>query len=92
MSNPVYNQSRESSKILTVVKELRRLKDLCKDSGTMDKAVIVSQWTSMLDIVKKHVDKMGMKSVEINGKTLCTTLTLKAGYTSNLPAPPLKIS
>ena len=33
----------------------------------MDKAVIVSQWTSMLDIVKSHVVAMGMKCVEING-------------------------
>lgn len=68
MSNPVYSQDRVSSKIETVVEELQKLKELRETSGTLDKAVIVSQWTSMLGIVKKHIVKLGMKCVEINGR------------------------
>ena len=33
----------------------------------MEKAVIVSQWTSMLDIVKGHVEKIGLRCSAING-------------------------
>ena len=33
----------------------------------MEKAVIVSQWTSMLDIVKVHVQRLGLKCSAING-------------------------
>jgi SNF2 family DNA or RNA helicase len=38
-----------------------------QESGEMEKAVIVSQWTSMLDIMKSHVEKIGMKCSAING-------------------------
>ena len=34
----------------------------------MEKVVVVSQWTSMLNIVKKHLQKINMKFAEINGK------------------------
>ena len=34
----------------------------------MEKAVIVSQWTSMLHIVKDHIKTLGMKVAEINGQ------------------------
>ena len=34
----------------------------------MEKVVVVSQWTSMLNIVKKHLQKIDMKFAEINGK------------------------
>ena len=30
--------------------------------------MIVSQWTSMLNIIKKHVERLGMKCAEINGQ------------------------
>ena len=33
----------------------------------MEKAVIVSQWTSMLEIVKTHVERLGLKCSAING-------------------------
>ena len=38
-------EKRESSKIVTVVKELQKLKKKRENSGVMEKAVIVSQWT-----------------------------------------------
>ena len=34
----------------------------------MEMVVVVSQWTSMLNIVKKHLQKINMKFAEINGK------------------------
>ena len=34
----------------------------------MEKVVVVSQWTSMLNIVKKHLQKIDMKFAEINGE------------------------
>ena len=33
----------------------------------VEKAIIVSQWTSMLEIVKTHIRKLGLKVAEING-------------------------
>ena len=34
----------------------------------LEKVVVVSQWTSMLNIVKKHLQKINMKFAEINGR------------------------
>jgi transcription termination factor 2 len=66
LKNPVFAESLESSKINTVVTELRALKE---KSGVMEKAVVVSQWTSMLAIVRGHIEKkVGMKCTEISGK------------------------
>ncbi len=55
-----------SSKISKVEEELRLLRQCHEDSGVLEKAVVVSQWTSMLDIVKRHVEKIGLRCVEIN--------------------------
>lgn len=68
ISNPVFREHRESSKIEKVVTELKKLKAKHRETGIMEKAVIVSQWTSMLEIIKSHVDKVGMKCTAINGK------------------------
>jgi len=68
LNNPVFKKKRESSKIVTVVEELRKLKELKEVKGVLEKAVIVSQWTSMLDIVKVHVERMGIRCTEINGQ------------------------
>ncbi len=57
-----------SSKISKVEEELRLLRQCHEDSGVLEKAVVVSQWTSMLDIVKRHVEKIGLRCVEINGR------------------------
>merc|ERR1712008_436973 len=38
------------------------------ETGVMEKAVVVSQWTSMLNIIKNHVKQLGFKVCEINGQ------------------------
>merc|ERR1712058_124920 len=43
-------------------------KEKKKNEGITEKAVIVSQWTSMLGIIKAHVTKLGIKVTEINGQ------------------------
>ena len=35
-----------------------------------EKAIVVSQWTSMLDVVKVHIENLGLKIAEINGKII----------------------
>jgi len=68
ITNPVFESGRSSSKIQTVVDELKKLAKQKEDGGDIEKAVIVSQWTSMLHIVKIHIKKLGMKCAEINGQ------------------------
>jgi len=66
VNNPIFNPMKESSKIVTIIEELTKL----EDAGRGEKAVIISQWTSMLEIVKNHLDKRGILSCEINGKVV----------------------
>lgn len=69
-NNPIFQEKEPSSKIKTVVEELEKLKEMyLRDKPKyFEKAIIVSQWTSMLDVVKVHVKKIGLKIAEINGK------------------------
>ncbi len=67
LTNPVFKEKRASSKINTVIEKLIELKKKQRDTGVMEKAVVVSQWTSMLNIVKVHVKEVGLKVAEING-------------------------
>ena len=67
-SNPVFAEDRCSSKIDTVLQELRKLQEKAEQGGGVEKAVIVSQWTSMLMIMKSHINTLGMKCAEINGQ------------------------
>ena len=54
--------SRESSKITTVVAELNKLYTKYRETKVMEKAVIVSQWTSMLEIIKSHIESIGIRT------------------------------
>lgn len=67
-SNPVFHESHESSKIIRVVKELKVLHQRSKEKGVIEKAVVVSQWTSMLEIVKSHISQIGIKCTAITGR------------------------
>ena len=67
-ANPVFKERNASSKIHTVLEKLNEIRDNYKQTGVMEKAVIVSQWTSMLNILKGHVKQMGFKVCEINGQ------------------------
>ena len=67
-NNPVFREKRASSKIETVIEALEELRKKRNDTGVIEKAVIVSQWTSMLLIIKNHVKNLGFKVTEINGQ------------------------
>lgn len=61
-SNPVFNLDRPSSK-MTKVLEILRKRVLKSD----DKAIIVSQWTSVLDILQRHLENDGVATLSLNG-------------------------
>lgn len=62
-SNPVYDLSRPSSKMIKTL-EIVKTSVLPAD----DKAIIVSQWKSVLDIVGEMLAKEGIKTLSLNGK------------------------
>ncbi|XP_043651643.1 transcription termination factor 2 [Drosophila teissieri] len=62
-SNPVFNLRRPSSKINMVVQILKT--SILKSSD--DKAIVVSQWTSVLDILREHLSKDGVTTLSLNG-------------------------
>ena len=52
--------------IVQVIEELLKI----KDSKSGEKAIIVSQWTSMLLIVKDHLQNVGIRCHSISGQVL----------------------
>ncbi|KAH8383260.1 hypothetical protein KR009_007599, partial [Drosophila setifemur] len=62
-SNPVFNLSRPSSKMLKVIDILTKAILKSKD----DKAIVVSQWTSVLDILRDHLERTGVHTLSLNG-------------------------
>jgi len=73
MGNPVFKESSVSSKISTVVAELKRLREKAETEEVHEKAVVVSQWTSMLNILKHHIIDQGLKFTEITGQVNIST-------------------
>lgn len=61
-SNPVFNLKRPSSKMTRVLETIR---ERILKSG--DKAIIVSQWTSVLDILRTHLENDGVSTLSLNG-------------------------
>uniref|UniRef100_A0A671UHF7 Transcription termination factor 2 n=1 Tax=Sparus aurata TaxID=8175 RepID=A0A671UHF7_SPAAU len=59
----LFEETSESSKISAIVSELKAIKQRSDDQ----KSVIVSQWTSMLQIVAVHLRQMGLKYGVIDG-------------------------
>ena len=70
LENPVFNMNRESTKITIIVEEIRRLVKKKEEEGIMEKIIVVSQWTSMLKLIKAHLSKIKIKVAEISGKIL----------------------
>ena len=68
MENPVFDLNKESTKIQIIVEEISRLVKKKEEEGVMEKVILVSQWTSMLDVIKGHLSKLRIKFVEISGK------------------------
>merc|ERR1712142_920228 len=69
-NNPIFKETTVSSKIQTLMREVKVLKKKERENGgEMEKVVVVSQWTSMLNIVKKHVATLdNIECAEINGQ------------------------
>ncbi|XP_049838488.1 transcription termination factor 2 [Schistocerca gregaria] len=61
-SNPVFDLKRCSSKMQAVFDKLSETV-----LGTEDKAVIISQWTSMLEILAEHLQEMGVRYTILSG-------------------------
>ncbi|XP_045776348.1 transcription termination factor 2-like [Maniola jurtina] len=62
-NNPVFNLQRQSSKIKAVMECLN--KNIFKNKG--EKAVVVSQWTSVLNLVERELKAAHIKSVTLCG-------------------------
>nr|XP_034834163.1 LOW QUALITY PROTEIN: transcription termination factor 2-like [Maniola hyperantus] len=62
-NNPVFNLERQSSKIKAVMECLH--KNVFKNKG--EKAVVVSQWTSVLNLVERELKAAHIKSVILRG-------------------------
>ncbi|XP_050731244.1 transcription termination factor 2-like [Eriocheir sinensis] len=65
MANPLFKETSTSSKITCLIDELKKL----RRSSPEDKCIVVSQWTSMLEVVGKHLEPMGIRHLYITGKT-----------------------
>lgn len=63
-SNPVFSLKRPSSKMVKVLEILK--KNVLK-SKEKDKAIIVSQWTSVLDILRDILHKEKLETLSLNG-------------------------
>nr|CAD7393321.1 unnamed protein product [Timema cristinae] len=66
-SNPVFNKDRVSSKMKLLLETLQ-----VKVLDTKEKAVIVSQWTGMLELLAQHLRSQGVSCV-----TLCGSVPVK---------------
>ncbi|XP_063231621.1 transcription termination factor 2 [Bacillus rossius redtenbacheri] len=62
LENPVFQRDRVSSKMRVM---MEKLQEKIVDSG--DKAIIVSQWTTMLDIVGNHLEMHGLSCARLTG-------------------------
>ncbi|KAG0721408.1 Transcription termination factor 2 [Chionoecetes opilio] len=65
-ANPVFKETCKSSKIKCLIDEVKQL----RSTNASDKCIVVSQWTSMLEIVGKHLKEAGMRYQAITGKVL----------------------
>ncbi|XP_055855562.1 transcription termination factor 2 [Episyrphus balteatus] len=64
-SNPVFNLARPSSKMKKVLQIVDD--EILKSS---DKAIIVSQWTSTLNILQSHLEAKNVATLSLNGSIL----------------------
>lgn len=68
VDNPIFDKNRRSSKIAMVLSELEILRRKKVEEGVVEKAVVVSQWKGMLDVLKIHIQEIGLKCTEIHGQ------------------------
>ncbi|XP_073824210.1 transcription termination factor lodestar [Musca autumnalis] len=60
--NPVFNLDRPSSKMMKVMEVLKE-----RVLAAGDKAIVVSQWTSVLNILKTHIERENVATLSLNG-------------------------
>ncbi|CAG7837389.1 unnamed protein product [Allacma fusca] len=69
MKNPVFSEDFKSAKLQQMYEDLDTIKRECKARGErMEKVIIVSQWTSLLNIVHNHVIQRGYSTTTISGQ------------------------
>lgn len=61
-TNPVFDLKRPSTKMLKVIKTLKE-----RVIAVGDKAIVVSQWTSVLNILKPYIEKEGVATLSLDG-------------------------
>ena len=61
LSNPIFNQENMSSKLKYIIQEVKKVIELGQ------KAVVVSQWTSMLEVFSIHFRKLHIRTHLIAG-------------------------
>ncbi|KAM9805204.1 transcription termination factor 2 [Neosynchiropus ocellatus] len=59
----IFEKDSQSTKVSAILSELQAI----QSRGTSEKSVIVSQWTSMLQIIAVHLVQMGLKYAVIDG-------------------------
>ncbi|ODM96360.1 Transcription termination factor 2 [Orchesella cincta] len=67
--NPIFDREFESTKIKRILDDLEELREQAEaENKPMDKVVIVSSWTSLLDIIHSHLRSRKFSCVFITGR------------------------
>ena len=85
-SNPVFDRENVSSKMKYIIGELQKI------IKKGQKAVVVSQWTSMLDVFEQHLNKMGIRTHTISGGIHMKVRTaIVEDFNTNERGPPVNL-
>lgn len=83
-SNPVFDRENVSSKMKYIIDEVRKV--IAQDQ----KAVVVSQWTSMLEVFAQHFNKLRIRSHLIAGNIpLKQRTAIVEDFNTNPRGPPV---
>ena len=85
-SNPIFDRENVSSKMKYVMDEIRKV----IDQG--HKCVVVSQWTSMLDVFEQHFRRIKVRTLTIAGNIpLKQRTAIVEDFNTNPRGPPVRI-
>lgn len=86
-TNPVFDQENISSKMKYIIDEVKKVIDLGQ------KAVVVSQWTSMLEVFANHFHKMRIRCHTIAGNVpLKVRTTIVEDFNTNPNGKPVNVN
>lgn len=86
LGNPIFDQMKMSSKMRTVIEEVQRV------TALKQKVVIVSQWTSMLDLFELHFKKLRIRCHTIAGNvTVKNRTAIVEDFNTNSDGPPIML-